>query len=160
MNARITAGLAGLIAALTAFGCAADGGEFFELFANGGAKPCVVSAPKMSIGESAGNFAIAGIVFDAINCSNKEISEIEAVMFCTNSSGEPAELAGGNPVLARAEISLAPGERKTLALSLDAKLNSIPEENWTIDPCEIVRVSFSDGSSWRDRSLFAIGGED
>lgn len=114
------------------------------------AAPYIVSAPQQIIGEREGYFALAGVVFDLWNAARKDISSVTVSFLVYDSETDANPLNGPNLVTARFNGIVPAGSSESFAVSLDARLFTIPAKPYRLDFFTIPRIEYTDGSAWED----------
>ena len=99
--------------------------------------------------ENSTDYSICGVDFSLLNKSEKEIKRVSIVFYLFDQDGEPAYECQ-NKVSVQIDKSISSGEVSCFCMSLDRFMNSIPENNLTVDYLFLSRIEYEDGSHWED----------
>ena len=99
--------------------------------------------------DNSSDYSICGVDFFILNKTEKEIKNINVVLFLFDQDGEPAYECC-NKVSAKIEKSISSGESCTFCMSLDKFMNAIPSDPLIVDYLYLSRIEYQDGSLWED----------
>lgn len=109
--------------------------------------PYVIGA-EMVMDES-DDFEIAGLDFQFLNKSKKNIEEITLVFCMVDEYGNPVSTGKSNMVI-KVGVEISAGEYFEGTISMDKYLYEIPEEPYQIDFLYVSRIVYEDKSVWTD----------
>jgi hypothetical protein len=115
------------------------------------APPYVISKPVCSIEPNPGYYLFAGIEFDFLNISDKNISEINISFMVFDADTESNPFIGSNIIKVNFTDNINPGELKRLIISLDYYMYVAAEKPYLIDFFYVAEIKYADGSSWEDQ---------
>jgi len=114
------------------------------------AAPFILSAPVCTIGENRPWWIAAGISFDFLNVSDREVQgmTVECRIYDADTGSNP--FTGSNLIGVRFSGVIPARTKASLALALDPYLSSIPDAPFLVDRLAIRTIEYSDGSAWID----------
>ncbi|MEL3906607.1 MAG: hypothetical protein P1P65_06225 [Treponema sp.] len=115
-----------------------------------GTVPFAVSVPQCKIGAEPGYYEAAGIEFDFYNTSTKDMQEVEVQCMIFDAETKKNPFIGSNIVRAKIRQNIEGGTQKKLIIPLDNYIYIIPEKPYLIDYFFIRKITFNDGSEWKD----------
>jgi len=111
--------------------------------------PYLIANQKVELGKVENQYDFAGTSFTLYNSSEKDISSF-TVSFLLYTSDGNNPFIGSNNIIATINDDIPAGSSKDVILSLDKYISIVPEEPFQIDFMYIRKLSYSDGSSWKD----------
>ena len=118
-----------------------------------------VSSPvyKSSLEDS--SCKTGGVYFDFYNKSEREVVFMKIRMNVYDKKTGLMAFIGTGTIESSCSVSVAPGETKTLCVSLDPYITVKAEEGYFIDQFYISCIRYSDGSVWKDiLGVYAVSG--
>lgn len=124
------------------------------------APPFVVSKPQCVIGDGGNRYRICGIEFEYFNTGDLPVESLEiSCMVYDRETGENPFI-GSNLVGAAFSETISPRSGVSLAVPLDPYLYVVPSAPFVIDFFHVVKIVYSDGSTWEDpQGFFSAGSE-
>jgi hypothetical protein len=112
--------------------------------------PYVISKPSCVIGSREGYYQFIGIEFNFTNTTDKIVSSvyISFTIFDADTSENP--LIGSNLLKLSYTGTVPPQSTKTMIISLDKYIYTVPEKPYLIDFFYIAEIRYEDGNSWSD----------
>jgi hypothetical protein len=112
--------------------------------------PYVVTKPVCEIIERPGFFTYAGVTFNLLNTSEKNIDSITVSFMLFDAETQDSPFAGGNIFKIKKLDTVLINENKEIIISLDKYIYVAPSEPYIIDFFYIVEIQYADGSAWQD----------
>ena len=114
--------------------------------------PYVVSKPVCCIEANEGYYRFAGIEFDFLNTSPKNVCRFTVACMVYDADTNEDPFIGSNTVQFTYEGDIPKNESRSLSISLDPYIYVAPEKPFLIDFFHVTRIEYVDGSSWEDET--------
>jgi hypothetical protein len=114
--------------------------------------PYVITKPLCIAGKSEGYYNFAGVEFEFLNVSDKNISKFNVSFIVYDADTQKNPLAGSNIINVGFEGEIEPDKIRKYIISLDSYLYTVPEKPFIIDHFYVAEIYYSDGSNWKDIS--------
>ncbi|MCR5125339.1 MAG: hypothetical protein K6B43_09125 [Treponema sp.] len=111
--------------------------------------PYLIANQKFEIGSSSDGYEFAGTRFTFHNGSKKDVKSFTVSFMLYDSDGNNPFI-GSNNVVERIDEQVLSGMSKSILLSMDDYLSSVPSEPYQIDYMYVRKIIYSDGSEWTD----------
>lgn len=100
-----------------------------------------------------------GVYFDFYNKAQSEVVFMEIRMNVYDKKSGQMAFIGTGTIISSYDVSVSPGETKSLCVSLDPYITVRAEEGYYIDQFYISRIKYSDGRVWSDNlGVYAASG--
>jgi hypothetical protein len=119
--------------------------------------PYIISGLVCSLENKPGYYTFAGVEFDFMNISEKDISSIAVSFMVYDAVTESSPFIGSNIIKIRFDGKVKPQKNTRFIVSLDPYIYIVPKIPYIIDYFYIAEIVYEDGEKWEDSyGIYAI----